>query len=311
MTVAAGRVSGVVMGYGRGVLLVFGAGVLWSFMGLFIRQIEVAGTEAVVFWRSIGLILAILGFLWWRHGGRIWSLVRGAGLAGAIGGLGLTLAYLGAVYAIQTTTVANAVFLFAISPFLSALLGLLVLRERVAGATWGAMALAGVGIFVMIGASLGGGSLAGNAAALVSALGFAAFAVALRWGHMGEMMPAVLLGGCFSIFAAALLAGARGQPLMVPLPDVLWSLAMGMGILAGGMVLFTLGSRKVPAAEATLFAGSENILAPFWVWLLMGEGATTSTWAGGALVLAAVTLNAAFGIRRNSAGAAEEARAGV
>ena len=55
------------------------------------------------------------------------------------------------------------------------------------------------------------------------------------------------------------------------------------------------------AAELTLLSSIENILAPLWVWLLLGESAPTSTWAGGMMVLAAVALNAGAGARRKTA----------
>ena len=108
------------MRYATGVMLVVGAGVLWSAMGLAIRLIDSADTWQVLFWRSIGMAPVLMGFIWWRSGGRLWGRMRAAGPVGALGGLGLVLAFGGAIYAIQTTTIANAVFLFAASPFFAA-----------------------------------------------------------------------------------------------------------------------------------------------------------------------------------------------
>ena len=286
------------MRYGTGVLLVLAAGVLWSLMGLIVRHIDEADTAAVVFWRSAGLVPVIWGFIHWRSGGQVWAAIRAAGMAGVIGGAGLALAYLGAIYALQATTVANAVFLYSAAPFAAALLGWVVLRERVGPATWGAMALAGLGIFVMIGGGIEGGRMDGNAAALISAAGFAVFTVALRHGHVTDMMPAILIGAVISMMAAAGLAEVWGQTLAAPPRDIAVAMAMGAGNLAGGMVLYTLGSRVLAAAELTLISSVENILAPLWVWLVLGETASASTWAGGAMVLAAVVLNAVAGARR-------------
>ena len=42
----------------------------------------------------------------------------------------------------------------------------------------------------------------------------------------------------------------------------------------------------------------EVMLAPVWVWLFLGETATAATFAGGAVVLVAVALNAVAGARR-------------
>jgi hypothetical protein len=73
------------------------------------------------------------------------AALRAVGVAGVIGGMGLVGAFGGAIYAIQTTSVANAVFLFAAAPLITALLARAVLGERVRPETWGAIALALVG----------------------------------------------------------------------------------------------------------------------------------------------------------------------
>jgi drug/metabolite transporter (DMT)-like permease len=99
---------------------------------------------------------------------------------------------------------------------------------------------------------------------------------------------------------AAAIVAMQGGTLLSPLPDILWALFMGAGILAGGMVLYTLGSRVVPAAELTLLSMIEVLLGPVWVWLLLGETARPATFAGGALLLAAIAGNALSGARRSA-----------
>ncbi len=291
------------MRYGTGMALVIAAGVVWSLQGLVFRQIDTAGTWAVLFWRSIGMLPVLLGFLIWRAGGRSpLPAIRAVGLAGVMGGLGLVGAFGGAIFAIQSTTIANAVFLFTASPFLTALIGWAALGERVRPVTWAAMGLAMAGIYVMVrdglGAGSGGGAMAGNVAALLSALGFAVFTVTLRWGKVADSLPSVLLGGVFSIIVGAAVASVMGQPLTVPLPDALWSMAMGAVTLSGGMVLYELGSRVVPAAETALLSNIEVMLAPLWVWLFLNGTASAATFTGGAIRLVAGTLNGISGARR-------------
>lgn len=286
------------MRYATGVVLVAVASALWSLMGLAIRQIEVADTWAVLFWRSAGMIPVLVAFIDWRSGGRAFERLRATGWTGVAGGAGLVLAFSGAIYAIQATTVANAVFLFAASPFLTAALGRIVLGEAVRPATWGAMALALVGMAVMVREGLALGALDGNLAALASAAGFAVFTVTLRRGRLGDMMPAVVIGGMMSMLLAAVVLAATGAPLMVPAAEIAVALAMGAVILAAGMVLYTLGSQAVPAAELALITMIEAMLAPIWVWLILGETASVATLYGGVAVLGAVALNALTGMRR-------------
>lgn len=286
------------MRYGTGVGLVVLAGLAWSFMGLAIRQVEVAGTWAILFWRSVGMVPVLFAFIAWRSGGHPLARLRRAGWVGAAGGLGLVFAFAGAIFAIQATTVANAVFLFSASPFLTALLGWILLRESVRRATWVAMGVALLGMAIMVREGLALGALAGNAAALLSALGFAAFTVTLRWGKLEDMMPAVMLGGLFSIAVAGLVLPWQDQPILVPAHDIAVSVAMGSGLLATGMVLYTLGSRVVPAAELALLSLVEVLLAPVWVFLALGETASAGTFLGGAVVLVALIGNALSGMRR-------------
>jgi len=289
------------MRYGLGMVLVVLAGILWSTQGLIFRQIHDAGTWATLFWRSVGMIPVLLAFLVWRAGGNPLPAIRAVGLAGALGGLGLVGAFAGAIFSIQSTTIANAVFLFAASPFLTALIGWAALGERVRPETWAAMAVALTGIFVMVRGDLSGGAMAGNIAALLSALGFAVFTVTLRWGKVADSLPSVLLGGLFSLIAGALIAAQMGQTLAVPAPDALWAMAMGAVTLSGGMVLYELGSRVVPAAESALLSNIEVMLAPLWVWLFLNETASPATFLGGAILLVAVTMNGISGARRAAA----------
>ncbi|MCA3454339.1 MAG: DMT family transporter [Rhodobacter sp.] len=286
------------MTYARGVLLVVLAGVLWSFMGLAVRHIETAGTWAILFWRSAGMVPVLLAFIAWRSGGHPLERLRRVGVAGVLGAFGLVFAFAGAIYALQATTVANAVFLFAASPFMAALLGWIILREPVRPATWAAIAVAGVGMFVMVRDGLAGGETAGNLAALLSAFGFAAFTLTLRWGKLEDMMPAVVLGGLFSMAVAVVVLGVRAEVLAVPAQDIAVSVAMGAGMLATGMALYTLGSRVVPAAELTLLSMVEVLLAPVWVWLVLGETASAGTFLGGGILLVAIAGNALSGLRR-------------
>lgn len=286
------------MRYGTGVATVVAAGILWSLQGLLLRQIEVAEPWAILFWRSVGMVPVLFGFLVWRNAGAPVAAIRAVGMAGVLGGLSLVFAFGGSIYAMEATTIANAVFLFAASPFLAAALGWLLLKERVRPDTWGAIALALAGIFVMVRENLAGGAAAGNVAALTSALGFALFTVTLRWRNLGDTLPVVLLGAVFAIAAAALVAALDGQALWVPWPDRIWAMAMGSVTLSGGMVLYTLSSRVVPAAELALLSMLEVMLAPVWVWLFLAETASANTFVGGAVILAAVVLNGLLGARR-------------
>jgi drug/metabolite transporter, DME family len=288
------------MRYGTGVLFVLAAGALWSLMGLFLRQIENPSTWAILFWRSVGTLPVLLAFIAIRARGNPFPVIRSVGLAGVIGGLCLVAAFGGAIYAMQSTTVANAVFLFTGSPFVAAVLGWLILQERVRMTTWAAIALAVIGMFVMVREGLAAGALGGNIAAILSAAGFGGFTVALRWGKLEDATPISLLGAVFAAMVALAVLATQGQSPVMSARDTGFALLLGGGILATGMILFSIGAKVLPAAEATLLSLIEVMLAPIWVWLFLGETASAATFMGGAILLVAVMLNAVAGARSNA-----------
>jgi drug/metabolite transporter (DMT)-like permease len=286
------------LSYLGGVVLVLLAGVCWSSMGVGVRLIEAADVWQILFYRSAALALFLFAIIAWRSDNRPLARIRKAGLAGVIGGIGLVAAFSGGIYAIQTTTVANAMFLFASAPFLAAFLGWILLREQVRKATWFAMLAAVAGIVLMVANGISAGRLVGNVSALLSALGFAAFTIALRWGKLEDMLPAVFLGGVFAFATASVVCQVNGNGYAVPAGDIAIALALGIFQVGLGLTIFTIGSKVVPAAELALLSMTEVLLAPVWVWLFLGETTDPETLIGGAILMLAIAGNALSGLRR-------------
>lgn len=188
--------------------------------------------------------------------------------------------------------------LFATAPFMAAVLGWIVLREPVRTATWVAIVIAIGGIAIMVADKSGSIALKGSLAALGSALGFAVFTVALRWGRTGEMLPAVFLSGLFAIAITLMICISLGITVVLSPTD--GGIAMGMGVfqVGAGLILYTLGSRSLPAAELALLSLAEVLLGPLWVWLFLGETASVNTLIGGMVLLSAIAGNALSGKRR-------------
>jgi drug/metabolite transporter, DME family len=274
------------------------AGVCWSSMGIGIRFMEVANVWQILFFRSCALMPFLLLIITLRSKGKPLAAIRTAGLAGVIGGMALVMAFSGGIYSIQTTSVANAMLLFAAAPLIAALLGRMILREVVRKATWIAIAVALIGITAMVWEGMSLGYVNGNLAALLSATGFAVFTIALRWRKLEDMMPTVFLGGVFATIVSGLVCASSGYSLDIPVNDIMISLALGVFQVGAGLVLYTMGSKSVPAAELALLSLGEVILGPLWVWLFLGETVGLYTLLGGAILLAAIAGNALSGLRR-------------
>ena len=162
---------GTAQSHGRGLLFVFAAGVLWSTVGLGIRLIHDAEVWQILLYRSISLTVFLFFVILLRSRENPFLQIRRTGIPAVIAGVSLVAAYSGGIYAIQTTSVANAMLLFASAPFLTAVLGWIVLSETVRSATWIAIFVAIAGIGIMVVDKSAGNALSGSLAALGSALG--------------------------------------------------------------------------------------------------------------------------------------------
>jgi drug/metabolite transporter (DMT)-like permease len=282
----------------RGRMLVLMSGAGMSLGGLFIRSIQEAGEWQILFWRSLGIIAVLLVYIVIRGKGSVIQTFRAAGAKSVIAGLCLAVGFTCFVFSITHTTVANTLFMLSAAPFVTAALSRVLLGEDVTRGTWLAMLGAAAGVAVMVGEGLATGDLFGNLMALAAAVGFAGYSIALRSGRAVDMMPATCLAGLFSAVGAAALIAGTGDEFAVPITDIGVCVTYGVVAVGGSLIVFTLGSRLVSAAELTLLSLTEVVLGPVWVWLAFAETPSKLTLLGGAILLGSIVGRAATGIRR-------------
>ena len=249
-----------------------------------IRPIQEADVWQILLYRSMSLMIFLYIVIRIRSSDPPLAQVRHAGLPGVIAALSLVVAYAGGIYAIQATSVANALLLFAAAPFFAAVLGWCILGERVLMGTWIAISFAILGIGIMVGGQSFGGNLDGSLAALGSALGFAAFTVTLRWGKNVEMLPSVFLSGIFGVVITAAFALAWIS-LAISARDSGISIGMGVFQVGTGLVLYTLGSRSLPAVELTPAVTRRSAFGA-GLGLVVSWGNSDTAYAGRRLYLA-------------------------
>jgi drug/metabolite transporter (DMT)-like permease len=280
--------------YPLGVAMVMTAGVCLSFGGLIVRHIEAADGWQILFYRSIAFAATVLAFLLVRYRGRVVRPFAKIGWNGVLAALCLAAGSASYVFALLLTTVANAVFIVSASPFFAAILGWLVLGERVHGTTWLAIAAAIAGIGLMFIDGLTAGRWLGNLVALTAPVSFAVMIVIMRRTKSVDMMPATCLAGVIMAGVGLLMVDS----LAIPERDLALALTMGFGQLGIAVILITLGARHVPAAEVALLSLTEAAFAPVWVWLVVDEVPNALALAGGTIVLTAVVAQALGGVRR-------------
>ena len=183
------------------------------------------------------------------------------------------------------TTIANALFTLSACPLITAILARVFLKEPIARATVVAIAVAMVGIAIMVADGLSSGSLFGNLIALACAAFFSLFVIFLRRGKDRNMLPASVIGGLIGISIGLTVSGFD---YALSVHDFAICFLWGGIITSAVHFLFVVGSRHVPGAEIMLITLIEFTLGPIWVWLTFGEQPTWAALLGGVLVLAAV-----------------------
>jgi drug/metabolite transporter (DMT)-like permease len=277
---------------GRGFVLALGATFCWSLSGIHVRLIAVATSWHIILYRSLGVVAMLALTIAAVHRGGAGRAIRLAGWPAVLAGGLSSASSVFFILALGRITVANALFMAGVTPFLAAIGARLLLRERVPPRAWAAMAVGATGVAVMLGSGLALGHLGGNLLALGSAASFAGHGLVLRARRQSDMLPAVLHAGLFGAVAGVAALTMAGASLGVPPRDLGLGLAMGTVPLGGGLVLFTRASRHLPAAELQLVATAELVLGPLWVWIGVGETPGAWTVVGGALIVLAVLSQA-------------------
>jgi drug/metabolite transporter (DMT)-like permease len=269
----------------KGRVFVALAAVAWSTAGLFQRELSV-DTATQVAGRAVFAALGLLVYVVAVERRRTLRAFRAIGL----GGLGV-VALLAAssasfLIALNHASVANVLFMQALAPILAAALGTLV-GDPVRGRTWFAMAIAVVGVGVMVGGP-GHANVLGEALSLVMTATFAGTLVITRHRRDVSMAPATLL----SQLLVLAVAGPLASPATVGAHDVGLLAALGITQIGLGFVFLTIGGRLIPAGEVALITLLEIVLGPLWVWAFLAERPSVATLVGGAVVLGAVLLEA-------------------
>jgi DME family drug/metabolite transporter len=289
-------------------LALVSAGLLWSLGGVFIKSLPVSAL-GITFYRSLFAGLCLLPLLRGR--------ARPSGRDTAVAVL-LYLALL-AMYVASTqgTSAANAIFLQYTAPAYALLLGPRFFKEpRTREDVW-AVAVAMVGMAVLIGGNFRGSERAALALGAGSGLMFGLFMLWLRRLRNYDPFAVTCTNnlGVAALSGAALLAVNPADLALIPravaggegLRTALLLALMGCLQIAAPYVLFSYGLRRVPAAEGSLLALVEPLLNPVWVILIVGEAPTPATLLGGGLILLALAARYALPARRDPRPAEEAA----
>ncbi|MFT5259848.1 MAG: drug/metabolite transporter (DMT)-like permease [Saprospiraceae bacterium] len=270
--------------YYVGVALVLLGGSFLSLSGILLRHVESADGWQILFYRSIVYFITILVVLVSQYRGETLSRFKAIGREGLLAGVVLGAGSVFYIMAMLNTTVANVVFILGATPLIAALAGWLFLKEKVSKASLVAMLFAIFGIGIMLADGFVSGGMLGNFLALILVFMFVAYLLILRNNQGTDMLPATCLSGLVTAgIAWTMLSGYDISQRDLTICLLLGSVQFGLGF-----IMVTWGTQYIPAAEVALFAMTETLLNPVWVWLGVGEVPSQLGLIGSAVVLVAV-----------------------
>jgi drug/metabolite transporter (DMT)-like permease len=259
---------------------VLAAAVLWSTSGVISKALEL-DSLTIAFYRGLFAGLVMLPFVPRRR----WAF-RPALIPLGVAFGAMVACFLGAV---KTTTAANAIFLQCTAILWAVPLSAFFLHERPDRRARVSIALAMIGIVLIVGWGYDGRprEWQGIVLGLASGMIYGVTAVGLRGLRQLDPMwlsAALNLGGTVALGVWAWLSG---QGLGTPSgPQFLVLIAFGAFQMAIPYALFARGLRDVGAPEAGLISLVEPILNPIWVLLFVHERPAGPTIIGGLFLLA-------------------------
>ena len=272
--------------------IVLFAGLFWSLGPYVVRNIDAANTVPwqYLFTRGIVIFLLLNCFLYFEEGIKFYKNYLKVGLSGILGGLGLAIAMISFIWSITNTSAAITLLCLAAMPFITALLSFLFLKEKISLSVWLTIILAAIGIVIMAVGNKNTGSIIGLIFGLASALGFAIFSVSLRWRRQTPKFTTVSIAGLICAIISGFvilnqdlnfLSSSKNQALF----------ATHGSLVCIGLILYSMGSKHIQAAELTLLSLTEVIGGIFWVWLPwlgINEIPSNNTIIGGFLIFVSI-----------------------
>jgi DME family drug/metabolite transporter len=244
------------------------AGLIWSFGPLVVRYMNEPNLAIwqYIFTRGLTVFLVINFYLFFEEGKNFYKNYFKIGFSGIIGGVGLGIAMITFIYSITNTSAAITLLCLAAMPFFTALLGFLFLKEKISTNVWVSIFIATVGITIIALDNTEKNSLLGFIFGMSSSVGFSVFSVSLRWRKETPKFTTVAFSGFFCLtFAAIVILNNDLSFLSTSYNGTLFSLH---GVLVCmGLILYSIASKAIPAAELTLLSLVEVIGGIFWVWV--------------------------------------------
>ena len=277
----------------KGSLLAFVGVMFITPDSLFIRLASIE-TWSLLFYRGAIPFITVLLSLLIIYKSNFFKIFLSTGYPGIAYSITFALTNITFIISIQNTNVANTLVMVALAPMLSAILGLIFLKENPEQKTWIAIIITTLAAIYIFYDSIQIGNFLGDIFGLITALGLAVGAVIVRSAKNRNLVPSAVVGKLF----VAIIAFFFVDSFELSNKDLIIVPAMCILCVAIPFVLVTIAPRFITAAEVNLFFLLETILGPIWVWMVIKEQPTLETIQGGLIIILTIAVHSVLAIKK-------------
>lgn len=201
------------------------------------------------------------------------------------------------VESLNHTQVASTLVIVNTAPLFTALLALIVLKERIERPTQIAIAIAISGIWIIFAFAPGDGEWIGNLYAVFTAMSTAIYLVIMR-KTKGQHAASFLIASGILVALYSLYQGA--SPLSVSQSQFIYLLLLGGLVVPGAYLCISKSPAYIPAAQTSFILLAEVLLGPLYVYLFVCDVPSANDMAGGAIILTTLGIHTVWQIRKNT-----------
>ena len=278
-----------------GISIIFLGVFLVSFGGLTVKSFETENPWQILFWRQFFFSITIFIFLLTKYKKDIFKVLIKSSIVSLIMGCGLFFGFVGFVYSMLNTSVANVNFINTSQVIFLTIFSFIFLKEKINLITIISIIIALIGIVIIFLNSLYVGDLKGNVIALAIPLCFAGVVIFVKKFPNCDLTLSGIIGSFF-VMIYALFAS---EYIFISRHDLLLSIVAGIFQTGLPFILLIIASKYISTSIIGLVMLLEALMGPAWAFIFINDIPSINVFIGGSFILFGVTLKLYMSIHKN------------